>query len=62
MNMTGLKNFNAIENYRKDLERRFQQKVDHVRIYNTFFSRKQKKNIDLACLYDYSKKTISFFM
>ena len=53
VNMTGLKNFNAIDSYRKDLEKRFEQKVEHVRIDNTFFSRKQKKNIDLTNLYDY---------
>ena len=29
-----------------------QQKVEHVRIDDTFFSRKQKKNIDLTSLYD----------
>ena len=61
VNMTGLKNFNAIESYRKDLEKRFQQNVEHVKIDNTFFSWKQKKNIDLTSLYDYlkNKKKIS---
>ena len=43
VNMTGLKNFDAVESYRKDLEKCFQQKVEHGRIDNTFFSRKQKK-------------------
>ena len=32
VNVTGLKNFSGIERYRKELEERFQQKVD-----NTFF-------------------------
>ena len=45
---------------RKDLEKRFQQKVDYVRMDNTFFSWKQKKNIDLACLYDYLKNNMFF--
>ena len=31
VNMTGLRNLDDIENYRKDLEKRFQQKVVHVR-------------------------------
>ena len=59
--MTGLKNFDAIESYRKDLEKRFQQKVEHVRIDNTFFSRKQMKNIDLSRVYHYLKNN-KFFM
>ena len=61
VNMTGLKIFRGIERYRKELEERFQQKVDHVRIDNTFFSRKQKKNIDLSSIYD-SLKNNKFFV
>ena len=61
VNMTGLKNFSGIERYRKELEERFQQKVEHVRIDNTFFSRKQKKNIDLSRVYHYLKNN-KFFM
>ena len=56
--MTGLKSFDGIETYRKDLEKRFQQKVEHVRIDNTFFSRKQKKNIHLSRVYHYLKNKI----
>ena len=43
VNMTGLKNFYAIESYRKDLEKRFQQKVVHVRIDNTLFLVSRRK-------------------
>ena len=61
VNMTGLKNFSGIERYTKELEDRFQQKVEHVRIDNTFFSRKQKKNLYLSTLYDYLKNN-KFFL
>ena len=45
VNMTGLKNFSGIERYRKELEERFQQKVEHVRIDNTFFHRSRRKTL-----------------
>ena len=45
VNMTGLKNFSGIERYRKELEERFQQKVDHVRIDNTFFHGSRRKTL-----------------
>ena len=61
VNMTGLKNFYAIESYRNDLEKCFQQEVEHVRMVNTLFSRKQKKNIDLTWVYHYLKNN-KFFM
>ena len=44
VNMTGLKNFGGIERYRKESEERFQQKVDHVRIDNTFFMEAEEKH------------------
>ena len=44
VNMTGLKNFSGIERYRKELEERFQQKVEHVRIDNTFFTEAEEKH------------------
>ena len=62
VNMAVLKNFDAIESYRKDLEKHFPQKEEHVRIDNTFFSRKQKKNIHLSRVYHYSKKQNFFFV
>ena len=60
VNVTGLKKLSAIERYRKYLEERFKQKVDFVRIDNTFFSRKQKKIIDLTRLYEYLKNNRFF--
>ena len=59
--MTGMKSFYDIETYKKNLEKCFQQKVEHIRIDNTFFSRKQKKNIDLSRVYHYLKNN-KFFM
>ena len=45
VNMTGLKIFDAIESYRKYLEKRFQQKVVGVRIDNTFFLVSRRKTL-----------------
>ena len=38
VNVTGLINFSGIESYRKDLEKRLQQKLKHVRMDNAFFT------------------------
>ena len=44
VNMTGSGNFSGMERYRKELEERFQQKVEHVRIDKTFFTETEEKH------------------
>ena len=55
VNMTGLKKFEEMKKYKNILEKRFKQDVNEMKIDNTFFSKKQKKSIDLNFLYDYLK-------
>ena len=51
VNVTGLKKLSAIERYRKYLEECFKQKVDFVRIDNTFFHVSRRKTlIYLVCM------------
>ena len=44
-----------MKKYKNILEKRFKQDVNEMKIDNTFFSKKQKKSIDLNFLYDYLK-------
>ena len=53
VNVTGLKSLDDIENYKLETEKLFTQKVVKVRIGNTFFSKKDCKNIDMCSLYNY---------
>ena len=60
INITGLKNFNQITLYKKQVEERFNKKVQHTRIDNTFFSLKQKRRIDLNEIYNFLKNNKIF--
>ena len=62
VHVTGLKSLDDIENYKLETEKLFTQKVVKVRIDNTFFSKKDCKNIDMCSLHCYIKMIIYIFM
>ena len=60
VNVTGIKDVKQIKLYKKMVENYFNQKVLRTRIDNSFFSRKQKKNVDLHKIYNFFKKNKIF--
>ena len=48
VNVTGLKSFEQLEISKKIIESKLKQKVVKVRIDNTFFSKKNYKNVDMV--------------
>ena len=62
VNVTGLKSAEEIEQQKSVIEEMFQQKVKKVRIDNTFFSKKDYKNIDIPSLYKHLKENKDYFV
>ena len=62
VNITGLKSAEEIEQQKSVIEEMFQQKVKKVRIDNTFFSKKDYKNIDIPSLYKHLKENKDYFV
>ena len=62
VNVTGLKSAEEIEQQKSVIEEMFQQKVKKVRIDNTFFSKKDYKNIDMPSLYKHLKENKDYFV
>jgi len=62
VNVTGLKTIEEVEQQKKLIEELFQQKVLKVRIDNTFFSKKDYKNIDMCALYNDLKGKKDYFV
>ena len=62
VNVTGLKTVEEVEQQKKLIEELFQQKVLKVRIDNTFFSKKDYKNIDMYALYNDLKGKKDYFV
>ena len=62
VNVTGLKSAEEIEQQKSVIEEMFQQKVKKVRIDNTFFSKKDYKNIDMPSLYKHLKENKNYFV
>ena len=60
INVTGLKSVMDIEQQKNVIEELFQQKVVKERIDNTFFSKKDYKNVDMCSLYKHLKKQNMF--
>ena len=56
INVTGLKSAEEIEQQKCLMEEKFKQEVMKVRIDNTFFSKKDYKNIDMVALYHTMKE------
>ena len=56
LNVTGIKSLDEIKKYKKILEKKYKQSAVKVRIDNTFFSKKDYKNIDLDKIYTHMKK------
>ena len=62
INITGVKTTEEIEQQKTLLEEMFNQRVLQVRIDNTFFSKKDYKNIDMPSLYKYMKENKDYFV
>ena len=62
VNVTGLKSAEEIEQQKSVIEEMFQQNVLKVRIDNTFFSKKDYKNIDMSSLYTHLKENKDYFV
>ena len=60
VNVTGLKSFEQLEIAKKIVESKLKQKVVKVRIDNTFFSKKNYKNVDLVKLYKFMQNNQLF--
>ena len=55
LNVTGIKSLDELKKYKKILEKKYIQSAVKVRIDNTFFSKKNCKNIDLDKIYTHMK-------
>lgn len=62
VNVTGLKSAGEIEQQKMLIEELYQQQVKKVRIDNTFFSKKDYKNIDMCSLYNDLKEDKDYFI
>jgi TATA-box binding protein (TBP) (component of TFIID and TFIIIB) len=61
INVTGLKSLQEIEQQKLAMEELFKQKIINVKIDNMFFSKKDKKNLDMCLLYNYLKENKNYF-
>ena len=61
IHITGIKSKKLLEYYRKILEKKYNQCVQNVRIDNLFFTRRQRKNIDMCKLYYHMKSNKKYF-
>lgn len=55
LNVTGVKSMKQLVKYKTIMEDYYKQPIVKVRIDNTFFSKKDNKNIDIAKIYTYLK-------
>jgi len=53
LNVTGVKSILELKNYKRKMEKYFKQPIVTVKIDNTFFSKKDNKNIDIVKLYEF---------
>ena len=60
VNVTGIKSFQQLEIAKKIIESRLKQKVVNVRIDNTFFSKKNYKNVDMVKVYKFMQNNSLF--
>ena len=60
--VNGLKSAEEIEQQKKLIKEMFQQKVKKEKIDNTFFSKKDYKNIDIPSLYKHLKENKDYFV
>ena len=60
VNVTGIKSFQQLETAKKIIESRLKQKVVNVRIDNTFFSKKNYKNVDMVKVYKFMQNNSLF--
>ena len=60
VNVTGLKSFEQLEIAKKIVESKLKQKVVKVRIDNTFFSKKNYKNVDMVKVYKFMQNNPLF--
>ena len=60
VNVTGIKSFEQLEIVKKILESKLKQKVVNVRIDNTFFSKKNYKNVDMVKVYKFMQNNSLF--
>ena len=60
VNVTGIKSFEQLEISKKILESKLKQKVVNVRIDNTFFSKKNYKNVDMVKVYKFMQNNSLF--
>ena len=62
INVTGLKSITDIEQQKNVIEELFQQKVVKERIDNTFFSKKDYKNVNMCSLYIHLRENRRYFV
>ena len=62
INVTGIKSAIEIEQQKCLMEEKFKQKMVKVRIDNTFFSKKDYKNIDMIALYCIMKENKDYYV
>ena len=60
VNVTGIKSFQQLEIAKKIIESKLKQKVVNVRIDNTFFSKKNYKNVDMVKVYKFMQNNSLF--
>ena len=60
VNVTGIKSFEQLEISKKIIESKLKQKVVNVRIDNTFFSKKNYKNVDMVKVYKFMQNNSLF--
>ena len=60
VNVTGLKSFEQLEIAMKIIVSKLKQKVVNVRIDNTFFSKKNYKNVDMVKVYKFMQNNPMF--
>ena len=60
VNVSGIKSFQQLEKAKKIIESRLKQKVVNVRIDNTFFSKKNYKNVDMVKVYKFMQNNSLF--
>ena len=60
VNVTGIKSFEQLEISKKIIESKLKQKVVNVRIDNTFFSKKNYRNVDMVKVYKFMQNNPLF--
>ena len=60
VNVTGIKSFEQLEISKKIIESKLKQKVVNIRIDNTFFSKKNYKNVDMVKVYKFMQNNSLF--